>query len=429
MLGELILVGVSHSTAPIESREHLALSPAQVEDLLATLVASPALNAGFALSTCCRTELYAVARDADEAETLLRAELGRGAGRSADLARVARTARGRRVAEHLLRVASGLESIALGEVEILGQLRRAGAAAHAAGTRGRILGRLIDHALATGRRVRHETDIGAGRSSIASVAVGLVRRHLGPATPSGALVIGTGDTGAKAARALRGAGLVVTVLAGRRPERACRLAAEVGGRVAAPEDLLEVLSETDVAVSCTGAPHQLISGEVLVDVVERRTRRELLVIDLAVPRDFDPATRALEGVRLYDLDDLKGEVGVTAGLRAAAIPAAEAIVTHEVERFTRWLAALDVVPTIKDLRERSELAVLHALRRSDLGAGAEEDLLRDTSEAIVKRLLHAPTLRLRAAAECGDAQAVARCVRELFQLDTPRLAADLPPRS
>jgi glutamyl-tRNA reductase len=428
MLRELILVGVSHSTAPIESREHLALSPAQVEEVLATIVASPALHEGFALSTCCRTELYAVARDADDAETLLRAELGRGAGRSGDLARLARTARGRPVVEHLLRVASGLESIALGEVEILGQLRRAGEAAETAGTRGRFLGQLVDHALATGRRVRHETDIGSGRSSIASVAVGLVRRHFGTATPAGALVIGTGDTGAKAARALRAAGLVVTVLAGRRPERAHRLAAEVGGRVAVREDLLEILSETDVVVSCTGAPHQLLPSEALVDVVERRSRHELLVIDLAVPRDFAPATRALNGLRLYDLDDLKRELGATAGRRTAAIPAAEAILTHEVDRFTRWMAGLEVVPTIKELRGRSEVAVRDALRRSDLAAGADEDLLRATSEAIVTRLLHAPTLRLRAAAECGEVEGLTRCVRELFQLDTPRVAADLPPR-
>jgi glutamyl-tRNA reductase len=319
MPGELILVGGSHSTVPIESREHLALPPTRVEDVLTTLVAGPALREAFALSTCCRTELYAVAPDADEGESLLRAELGGGANRSADLARVARTARGRPVVEHLLRVASGLESIALGEVEILGQLSRAGEAAHAAGTRGRILGRLVEHALATGRRVRHETDIGAGRSSIASVAVGLARRHLGPRSPAGALVIGTGDTGAKAARALRVAGLVVTVLAGRRPERAYRLAADVGGRVAVPEDLLEVLSETDVVVSCTGAPHQFLPAEALVDVVDRRTRGELVVIDLAVPRDFDPSARALEGVRLYDVDDLKGDVGATAGRRSAAI--------------------------------------------------------------------------------------------------------------
>jgi glutamyl-tRNA reductase len=202
---------------------------------------------------------------------------------------------------------------------------------------------------------------------------------------------------------LRAAGLVVTV---------------VSGRVAGPEDLLDALSETDVVVSCTGAPHQLVPAGALAG-----RERELLVIDLAVPRDFDPGARAVEGVRLYDLDDLEGEVDATADRRAAAIPAAEAIVAQEADRFMRWMAGLGVVPTIKDLRGQSELAVLEALRRSDLAAGAEEDLLRATSKAIVSRVLHAPTLRLREAAERGETEGLARCVRELFQLDAPRAAA------
>jgi glutamyl-tRNA reductase len=388
MPDELILVGASHTTAPIEVRERLRLSVDEI-------AARAELRESFVLSTCCRTELYAVARDADEAEQLLSAELGD-----------AHRACGRAVAQHLLRVASGLESIALGEVEILGQLRRAGEAADAAGTRGRTLGRLVDHALATGRRVRRETELAVGRSSIASVAVGLARRHLGPRATG--LVVGRGEMGAKAARALRAAGLVVTV---------------VSGRGAGPEGLLDPLSETDVVVSCTGAPHQLVSAGVLAGLAERRRGRELLVIDLAVPRDFDPAARAVEGVRFYDLDDLEGDVDATAGRRRAAIPAAEAIVAHEVDRFMRWMAGLGVVPTIKDLRGQSELAVLEALRRSDLAAGAEEDLLRATSKAIVSRLLHAPTLRLREAAGRGDADVLARSVRELFQLDPPRAAA------
>jgi glutamyl-tRNA reductase len=176
-------------------------------------------------------------------------------------------------------------------------------------------------------------------------------------------------------------------------------------------------------VSCTGAPHRLVPAGALAGLAERRRGRELLVIDLAVPRDFDPAARAVEGVRFYDLDDLEGDVDATAGRRRAAIPAAEAIVAHEVDRFMRWMAGLGVVPTIKDLRGQSELAVLEALRRSDLAAGAEEDLLRATSKAIVSRLLHAPTLRLREAAGRGDADVLARSVRELFQLDPPRAAA------
>ena len=187
--------------------------------------------------------------------------------------------------------------------------------------------------------------------------------------------------------------------------------------MAALDDLPRLLSEVDVVVSCTSAPHHLVDADVLADAVGSRTGGELVAIDLAVPRDFDPAVRAVEGVRLYDLDELEGELRDTAGRRIAAVPGAEAIVAGEVERFMRWTTALGVVPTIKDLRAHSEGAVFEALRRSELAAGAEERLLRATTEAIVTRLLHAPTLQLREAAAAGDLDRLASAVRGLFALD------------
>jgi glutamyl-tRNA reductase len=310
--------------------------------------------------------------------------------------------------------------MALGEVEILGQLRRAGALASAASARGPILGRLLESSLATGRRVRHQTDLGAGRSAISSAVVGIASRHLGSPLEGSALVIGSGDTGAKTARALRAAGLGVTLVAGRRHERVIRLAVELGCSVAALDDLPRLLTEVDVVVSCTSAPHQLVSAGLLADALQgRRGGRELVAIDLAVPRDVDPEARAVPGVRLYDLDELEVELRATAELRIAAIPAAEAIVAGEVERFMRWTGALRVVPTIKDLRAHSEGAVFEALRRSDLAADADEGLLRATSEAIVTRLLHSPTAQLRDAAAQGDPDRLTRVIRELFALDAP----------
>jgi glutamyl-tRNA reductase len=417
MRGELVLVGASHRSAPIELRERLALSPARAGELLAELIAQPGLHETLVLSTCGRTEVYALASTPD-LESHLVTRLATHAGcEPAELASVVRTARGRAVVEHLHRVAAGLESMALGEVEILGQLRRAGELASAAGARGRILRRLVESSLACGRRVRHRTDIGLGRTAIASAVVGIASRHIGPDMNGSALVIGSGDTGAKTARALHGAGVDLTLVAGRRHERASRVAAEVGCGVAALDDLPRLLSEVDVVVSCTSAPHHLVDAGVLADAVGSRTGRELVAIDLAVPRDFDPAVRAVEGVRLYDLDELEGELRATAGRRIAAVPGAEAIVAGEVERFMRWTTALGVVPTIKDLRAHSEGAVFEALRRSELAAGAEEQLLRATTEAIVTRLLHAPTLQLREAAAVGDVDRLASAVRGLFALD------------
>jgi glutamyl-tRNA reductase len=231
-------------------------------------------------------------------------------------------------------------------------------------------------------------------------------------------VIGSGDTGAKTARALRAARLEVTLMAGRRHERAAALAAELGCRVATSRQLPRLLREVDVVVSCTSAPHQLVPATLLADAVRSRADRELVAIDLAVPRDFDPAARAIEGVRLYDLDELEVEVRAAAAGRVAAIPAAEAIVEGELARFIGWMDGLHVVPTIKELRAHSEGAVFEALRRSDLAAHAEEPALRAASEAIVRRLLHSPTLQLRQAAAQGDADRLTRVVRELFALDT-----------
>jgi glutamyl-tRNA reductase len=424
MRGELVLVGASHRTAPIGMRERLALSSARAGEVLTELIAEPGLHEGLVLSTCGRTELYALASAPDDVEWRLVAKLASHAGcRPAELAPVIRKARGRAVVEHVHRVAAGLDSMALGEVEILGQLRRAGELASAAGSRGQILGRLLESSLATGRRVRHETDLGTGRSAISSAVVGIATRHLGLSLEGSALVIGSGDTGAKTARALGASGLGVTLVAGRRHERAESLAAELGCRVAALDDLPRLLTEVDVVVSCTSAPHQLVTAGLLADALQSRRGRELVAIDLAVPRDFEPAARALDGVRLYDLDELEGELRATAARRIAAVPAAEAIVAGEVERFMRWTATLGVLPTIKDLRAHSEGAVFDALSRSDLATGVDEALLRATSEAIVTRLLHSPTAQLREAAAQGDADGLTHVVRELFALDAPRAAA------
>ena len=417
--GELVLVGASHLRAPIGMRERLALSQAQAADLLAELTAGPGVDEALALSTCGRTEVYALASAPDGLESRLVAMLASRAGHEpAELMPVIRTAKGAAAVEHMHRVAAGLESMALGEAEILGQLRRAGELASEAGASGPTLARLLLSSLATGRRVRHETQIGLGRSAIASAVVGITSRHLGEPLKGSALVIGSGDTAAKTARALRTAGLGVTLVAGRRHERAVELAAELGCGVAAREDLPRLLTEVELVVACTSAPHQLVPAAMLARAIQARRGHKLVAIDLAVPRDIDPAARALDGVRLYDLDELESELGATAARRAAAVPAAEAIVAGEVDRFMRWTGVLEVVPTIKDLRAHSESAVFEALRRSDLAAHAEEDVLRAASQAAVTRLLHSPTLQLREAAARGDAGGLTHVVRCLFGLDT-----------
>ena len=418
MRGELVLVGASHRTAPIQLRERLALSPDRVRTLLAELRAEPGFDEALVLSTCCRTELYARGPVPETLERHLAARLAGHAGcEPAELAPALRVARGRTVVEHAHRLGAGLESMALGEVEILGQLRRAGEVASEIGAVGQILRRLVESSLATGRRVRHETDIGLGRYALASAVVAIAARHLGREPGRSALVIGSGNTGAKTARALRAAGLSVTLVGGRRHERAARLAEQVGCGLAALDDVPSLLTQVDLVVGCTGAPHQLVPAGTLAQAMLRRDGRKLVAIDLAVPRDIDPAALAVAGVHLYDLDELDGELRATAARRTAAVPAAEEIVAAEVERFVRWTGTLGVVPTIKAMRAHGERAIFEALRRSDLAAGADEGLLRATSAAIANRVLHSPTIQLREAAARGDGGGFERMVRELFALD------------
>jgi glutamyl-tRNA reductase len=418
MSRSLVLVGVSQRSCSIAAREQFALARAQAGELAARAAASPGIDEALVLSTCERTELYALAADPELGQAVLREQLEQLAG---PFELQAFELSGHRVAEHLMRVAAGLESGVLGEVEILGQVRRAGELARDRRASAYVLGHLVQAALAAGRRAREETDIARGRSSLASVAVELACRLAGSGGGASALVLGSGATGAAVARALRSEGFALRVAARHRSERATRLADDVGASLVDLNDrLFEALVDADVVVACTGAPHRLVPREALTDVIERRGGRELLVLDLAMPRDFDPDARSVDGVRLYDLDDLGEVAAATAIRRRSAVEAAEAVVIEEAERFRRWLSALGAVPTIKDLRSQSRQTVLEALKGTELGGSADEGLLQAACDAIVARLLHTPTIRLRAAAELGDADRLMPSVRSLFALDGAR---------
>jgi glutamyl-tRNA reductase len=417
MPGTLVVAGISSRTCPIARRELLALNRAAAGALTVRTAAHPGIHEALVLSTCERTEVYAVAAVPELGQATLRDQLEQLAGPLEE--REANVASGRDAAQHLMRVAAGLESSVPGEFEILGQLRGAAELARERRASGRVLDRLAQDAIAAGRRVRETTEIARGRCSLSSVAADLACRFTGGADARArALVIGSGDIGSTVARALRAHGVQVRLAARHRSERAHRLATEIGAETVPPGDrLFEALVETDAVISCTGAPHRLVPMEALLDVAERRRGRPLLVIDLAMPRDFDPDASLIDGVRLFDLDDLREVVNGTIAQRGAAVEAAEAIVSEETDRFCRWLTALGAVPTIKDLHRESERAVMAALRRTDLASGAEESVVQAASQTIVSTLLHTPTVRLRAAAELGDVAALTGTVRTLFALD------------
>ena len=381
----LVLVGTSHHHAPVEMRERVALGPEQAHAL------AEQLGEAVVLSTCNRTEVYIAADDADEAERLAVAAL-------ADVEPALYRLRDRAAALHLFRVAAGLDSLVPGEGEILGQVR----AAHEHGTPGLLLDRLFRNALHAGRKVRTQTAIGESPSSVSAAAAALAEQVFGDLDGCRILMIGTGEVGEQAARNLRTRGAEVVLTANSKTDRV---------------ELAAQLATVDVVVSSTSSPDVVLDAE----TVERNRRgRQLLLIDLAVPRDLDPAIHELDGCFLYDIDDLQAIVVETLAGRRSEAERAETIVAAEAEKFHEWHASLDVVPAIASLRARAEEIREAELQKAESLLERLDDSQRRAVEAvtaqIVNKLLHQPTVRMKQAAVSADGVLYAEAVRHLFGL-------------
>jgi glutamyl-tRNA reductase len=422
MSSRLLALGISHKTAPLALRERLALPEGRAAGVLRDLVAHSEINEAVAISTCNRTELYLVASDPVEAESVALSTLSRQAGiPPTELLGSLYSPREMDAARHLFSVAAGLESMIVGEAEIQGQVKRAYELALVEGATGPITNRLFRDALATGKRARSETAIGRARVSVSSVAVELARGTLGELDSRRVLVIGAGENGELTAKALRERGVETVFVANRRYDRAIGLAQRFGGHAVRFDDLPRELEAADIVVSATASPHQIVGREELELVMESRGGRPLLLIDIAVPRDIDPTVRELPGVSLFDMDDLQREVARNMDARESEVAHVRTIIEQEVERFGDWLASLDVVPTIAALRERGEEIVQRVLRENEprwesLSATdrARVELLAHT---IVRRMLHEPTLRMKGAAERGGSYVHLQALRELFGLE------------
>ena len=418
----LLALGISHKTASVAVRERLALPEGRAVSVLTELVAHPAVHEAVAISTCNRTELYLVASDPLEAENEALGALSRQAGiPPTELLGSLYSLRGMDAVRHLFSVAAGLESMILGEAEIQGQVKRAYELALVENVTGPITNRLFRDALGAGKRVRTETAIGRSRVSISTVAVELAGALLGELSSRRVLVIGAGENGELTAKALRERGVETIFVANRRYDRAIGLAQRFGGNAVRFDDLPGELIKADIVVSATGSPHQILGGEELELVMDLRDSRPLLLIDIAVPRDIDPSVRELQGITLYDMDDLQREVARNAGVRQAESTRAKVIVEQDVERFGDWLGGLDVVPTIAALRERGEQIVQRVLRENEsrwesLG-DADRERVEMLARAVVSRLLHEPTLRIKAASERDGSYLYLQALRELFGLE------------
>ena len=420
-MSELLAIGVSHKTAPVEVRERLALSEPRALEFMRELRAGAEVHEIVAISTCNRTELYLVVGDPVEAESAVLTMLARHAGiRPTELASAIYSHRNCEAARHLYRVVSGLDSMIVGEAQVQGQVKRAYEAALAQDTTGALTNRLFMAALTTGKRVRDETAIGHLQLSIPSVAVALASERLGELQGRQVVIIGTGETGELAARALADSGAEVVFVASRRRDRAISLAQRYHGSSVPFDELPEALERADIVVAATASPHLLLEAEEVAEVVRARCGRPLLLIDLAVPRDIEAMCGTLDGVTLFDIDDLQAVAQRNRRVRQAEATRAEGIIEEEIQQFAAWLGTLEVLPTVAAMRSQAARIAAEVVAENDgkWETASEHDHARIDAIArtIVNRLLHEPTVKMR---EMRDDRVHARMalVRELFGLD------------
>jgi glutamyl-tRNA reductase len=391
----LSLVGLSHRVAPVELRERVAIPPARAAEL------TRGLGDAVCLSTCFRTELYLADENVDDAVSSLE-ELAR-----EPLSSVVYRLHDEAAAVHLFRVAAGLDSLVPGEGEILGQVR----AAYDAARPGPLLDRVFRQALRIGKRVRAETAIGESPASVPAAAAALAQQVFGDLRGRRVLLVGAGRMGELAAANLTSRGASIAYVASRSDPS--RLAGRFGATPIGLDRIPSALADVDVVLSATAAPGTVVEAR----DVPARHRRPLFFLDIAVPRDIDPAVHDLDGCYLYDIDDLEAVVAETMSGRRDAAARAEELVAEEAERFREWQASLEVVPAIASLRARAE--EIRAAELAKLGPLSERErrAVESATAQILNKLLHLPTVRMKQAAVASEGAAYADAVRHLFGLE------------
>jgi glutamyl-tRNA reductase len=426
-MSELLALGISHKTAPVALRERVAFTEIEATEFARQATDTAEVREAVVISTCNRTEVYLVVGDPVRAESDVLGLLATRAGiRPTELADAIYSPRNCDAARQLYRVTAGLESMIVGEAEIQGQVKRAHEAAMRVGVTGPLCNRLFAAALTTGKRVRTETSIGSSRVSIPSVAVDLALSVLGGLEDRHVVVLGAGETSELTARALAEQGAGTIFVANRHADRALSLAQRFGGAVVGLDDLPDQLLLADIVVSSTSSPEPIVGRDELEQVMSERREQPLLLIDIAVPRDVEAACSELPGVTLYDIDDLQAVVARNLSTRESEAPRAQEIVEEEIHRFARWLGQLETLPTVSALREHGNDLVEQVLAENAgrWESASPRDLARieAIARAVMSRLLHEPTIRLRSLSE-ERGHASLELVRELFGLreDDPAL--------
>lgn len=416
---QILVVGLNHKAAPVEIRERLAFGENQLGDALNVL--SQYCAEGLILSTCNRMEVYAVIP-----------HVGTGADRIqrflSDYHKVPPDKYepylysyfNQDAVRHLFAVASGVDSMVLGEPQILGQVRDAFEFAEKSRTTGRVLSALFRHAIKVGKQARTETDISKNAASVSYAAVELAKKIFGELDHSTVLIIGAGEMGKSTARTLMDNGAVAMLVMNRTFERAKDLSARFGGRPIEFERMAEALALSDIVISSTGASDYVITADAVRQAMRQRKNRPIFLIDIAVPRDIDPQVDKIENAYLYNIDDLNAVKEANLREREKEARKVEAIIESEVRKFADWWQALDVVPTITALRDKAERIRQAELERMlpKLGNLSERDRekINALTVAIVNKLLHPPITRLKSHSNGHDGKDYAHVLRDLFDL-------------
>jgi glutamyl-tRNA reductase len=425
----ILVVGLSHRTAPVQIRERLAAGAEALPAVLARLASREELAEAMFLSTCNRVEVIALAHGEagiDEARRAICEELAAhgGATSGEELVPYLYEKQGDEAVRHIFRVAASLDSMVLGEPQILGQVKDAYEAAAAAGTLSGLLARCMSRAFAVAKRVRSETAIGAGSVSISSVAVDLAKRIFGDLADRTVLLLGAGEMAEAAARSLV-KGARALRICNRNFDRAAALASELHAAAVPWDNLGEELTSADVVVASTASSTYVVTRDLVKRAMKARKGRTLLLVDIGVPRNIDPAAHGIDNVYVFNVDDLEQEVARGMQARQAQVTAAEAIVAEELAQFLSWRRALEVAPTLVAMRAKTRAVFLAELERSLGGrlrhlTEGDRTALTQMLDSAVNKLLHTPTTKLKArAAEGDDARELAAAVRFLFDLQEP----------
>ena len=420
-MSHLLLIGVSHHSAPVEVREQLDFNRQGLESALEALVDRHGLLEAVILSTCNRAEIYASSSETGRDRLAISRFLSEANGVPADRLTPHLYERvDREVPHHIFRVAAGLDSLVVGEPQILGQVKDAYAVAADHGRTGALLNRLFHAAFTVGKRVRHETTLGAGAVSVSYAAVSLARKIFGRLEGLNVLLLGAGEMGKLTAQHLRAQHVRRIRIASRTARHAEALASQIDAEAAAWSDLEQQLGEADIVITATGSEQPIVSRAAVDRAMAARYYKPLFLIDIAVPRDVEPTVSELEQVFLYNIDDLHAIVDENVNRRQAEVQRAEAIVADEVASFATWQRSREAVPTVIALRQRFEdIRVAELARMNSKIAGLPpeaQNRVEEITRLVIEKLLHTPTEQLKALPDRDTVEIYTDALTRLFDL-------------